>query len=339
MGLLAGQDALQDAGILANEEVRRWDVGVVAGTALAGWTQVEQQIATLLERGASRINPFLVNSSGRHATATELAALIGVTGPTSTISSGCVSAAQAIADAHRLVRTKEAVACLAGGTESPLSPLIFAALSRTNELSTEDSQINDVSRPFDRRHNGFVLSEGASFVVLEDTKAARRRGARVYAEVLGGTSSCDAGGMYHLDSSGEAGARALLRLMNRADVKPDEIDYVCAHANSGPAFDRKEATVLKKALGEFAARIPVSSIKGVLGHPFGASGAFQTAAVAFAMRDSLIPPTANLQDPDPECELDLVMGEPRKQTIRHALVTSYGYGGVNAYLLLRNPNL
>ncbi len=184
-----------------------------------------------------------------------------------------------------------------------------------------------------------VLSEGACFLVLEREELARSRGARVYAEVLGGTSSCDARGLYHFDETGEAGARAIHRLLERTGVTVDQIDYVCAHANSSPAFDRKEALVLKRAFGEFAAKIPVSSIKGVLGHPFGASGAFQTAAAALAMQHSLIPPTHNLEDPDPECDLDLVIGEPRPATIRHALITSYGYGGVNAYLLLRNSNL
>ncbi len=151
----------------------------------------------------------------------------------------------------------------------------------------------------------------------------------------GGASSCDAEGLYHFDQSGETGARAIHGLLRKTGVTPDQIDYVCAHANSSPAFDRKEVTVLKKAFGEFAARIPVSSIKGVLGHPFGASGAFQTAAAALAIQNDLIPPTHNLEEPDPDCDLDLVMGEPRKTTVRHALVTSYGYGGVNAYLLLR----
>lgn len=159
------------------------------------------------------------------------------------------------------------------------------------------------------------------------------------AEVVAGEHSCDAKGLFNMDSTGAPSADALQRLSNRTGVTPDQIDYVCAHANSSPAFDRKEVVVLKRAFGEFAAKIPVSSIKGVLGHPFGASGAFQTAAAALAMKHGLIPHTHNLVEPDPECDLDLVMGEPRPATIRHALITSYGYGGVNSFLLLRNPNL
>jgi len=174
---------------------------------------------------------------------------------------------------------------------------------------------------------------------VESAERAAKRGATVLAEVLVSGASCDAQGLFQTEPSCRTAADTLQKVMLVAGLSPADIDYVCAHANSSPAFDRKEVLVLKRAFGEFAAKIPVSSIKGVLGHPFGASGAFQTAAAALAMQHSLIPPTHNLEEPDPDCDLDLVMGEPRPATIRHALITSYGYGGVNAYLLLRNPNL
>jgi 3-oxoacyl-[acyl-carrier-protein] synthase II len=165
-------------------------------------------------------------------------------------------------------------------------------------------------------------------------EAAKQRGARVYAELSGCVSSCDAQGMYTLDPSGQAGARAIHRLLQQNRLGADSIDYVCAHANSAPAFDRKETLVLKVAFGEFAARMAVSSIKGVQGHPFGASGAFQVAASALSIRHEMIPPTHNLEDADTECELDHVQGKPRPVSVKRALVTSYGYGGVNAYLLV-----
>jgi len=187
-------------------------------------------------------------------------------------------------------------------------------------------------------HDGMVLSEGACLLSVESEKHASRRGARVYAEILGGTSSCDAKGLYHTDPTGEAGARAIHRLLRHTGVHPSEIDYVCASANSSPSFDRKEITVLKAAFGEFAVKMPISSIKGVLGHPFGASGAFQVAIAALAIHYNLIPPNHNLRNPAPECDLDLVTQIPRSSTIRHALVTSYGYGGINSYLLLRHYN-
>jgi len=330
----AGELAMDDSRLpVTGNEAQNF--GVFVGSALGGWTQGEQQLATLIEKGASRINPFLVNSSGPHSVSTELAFRIGAHGNIQTVSTGCASSTQAIADAVRQLHTQEVSACIAGGTESPISPMVVSALARTEELSTRHKSPERASRPFDRDHDGMVLSEGACFLVLENSDAARERGAHAYAEILGGATSCDAEGLYQFDQSVETGARAIHKLLRRTGVTPDQIDYVCAHANSSPAFDRKEVTVLKKAFGEFAAKIPVSSIKGVLGHPFGASGAFQTAAAALAIQNDLIPPTHNLEEPDPDCDLDLVMGEPRKKTVRHALVTSYGYGGINAYLLLR----
>lgn len=339
LGIVAARRAFADG--WQNQEIARFDstLGLLAGTALAGWVQAEQQFATFLERGAARVNPFLANGAAGHATGGELASRIGAQGIVLTLTNGCTSSTQAIGDAARLIAEDELQHCLAGGTESPLSPMVMATLARTEELASQYDHPETASRPFDRRHDGMVLSEGACFLLLENGDQARERGARVYAEVLGGSSSCDARGLYHFDETGETGARAIHRLLERTGVTPDQIDYICAHANSSPAFDRKEVTVLKRAFGEFAAKIPVSSIKGVLGHPFGASGAFQTAAAALAMQHSLIPHTHNLEEPAPECDLDLVMGEPRPATIRHALITSYGYGGINAYLLLRNPHL
>lgn len=315
------------------------EAGVYVGTALGGWVQAEEQHGILLERGANRVNPFISSGAPHYGTGIELAKSLQVLGPNLTFASGCPASLQAIAAGSEAVRNSCVSIALCGGTESPISPVTFAALCRSNELTRNNESPNEASRPFDRTHDGMVLAEGACFLVIESIESAIDRGASVMAEVLGAESSCDAGGMYFSDLGGGAGAEALTRLLKRTGVTPDQIDYVCAHANSSPAFDRKEVTVLKRAFGEFAAKIPVSSIKGVLGHPFGASGAFQTAAAALAMQHGMIPHTHNLVEPDPECDLDLVMGEPRPATIRHALITSYGYGGVNSFLLLRNPNL
>ena len=335
LALLAATATEADAGLA----IGLASCGICVGTAIGGWTDGEQQYSALLEKGARRINPFIVTGTGNHAPGTELGHVVGANGPNFTFSSGCPSGLQAIAHGSLLVASGEVELCLAGGTESPLSPMVMAALARTHELSVRNDDPTRASRPFDKGHDGMVLSEGACFLMLENADHARERNAEVYAEILGGASSCDAAGLYGFDPSGETAARTIRRLLERCQVSPNEIDYVCAHANSSPVFDRKETIVLQRAFGEFAAKIPVSSIKGVLGHPFGASGAFQTAASALVMKHGLIPPTANLEDPDPECDLNLVMGEPLKKEVRHALVTSYGYGGVNSFLLLRNPNL
>ena len=311
--------------------------GVSVGTALGGWREGEQQYGILLERGARRVNPFIASGAPLHNPTAEIAAAVKAQGSQTTYSTGCPASLQAIGYGAALIANGELDICLAGGVESPLSPVVIAAMGRTQELAAGDSDPQRMSRPFDRQHAGMVLSEGGCFVVLESAAGARRRGARVYAEVAGFASSSDALGVYGYDPSGEPGAAAIHRLLARAMVSPVDVDYVCAHANSSPAFDLKETVVIKKAFGECAARLPISSIKGVLGHPFGASGAFQVATACLAIREGIIPPTHNLDEPAPGCDLDYVPGQARSAELRHVLVTSYGYGGVNAYLLLTAP--
>jgi 3-oxoacyl-[acyl-carrier-protein] synthase II len=333
LGLAAAELALRDARLSPTY----YDpalIGVSIGTAIGGWRDLAQQHAILLERGARRVNPFIANGTPNHTTGIELAGAFGACGGHFTFSCGCPSSLQAIGHAATLVATEDLDVCLAGGTESPLTPMIFAGMGRTQELCTLNDDPEHASRPFDRAHAGIVLSEGACILVLEAAECAARRGVAPYAEVLGHSSSCDAKGLYNFDPSGETGARAIHRLLQRTGVPATEIDYVCSHANSSPAFDRKDTVVIKKAFGEFAARLPVSSIKAVLGHLFGASGAFQVAATALAIRNQTIPPTHNLEVPDPECDLDYVPRQARAAHIRNALVTSYGYGGVNSYLLV-----
>ena len=337
LALVAAAESIRDARLALGQYAPE-SIGVCVGTALGGWRDGEQQYGVLLERGAKRVNPFLVAGAGNHGPGAEVASALGAQGPQFTFSSGCPSSLQAIGHAAQLIAGGTIDICLAGGTESPLSPMIFAALTRTQELSTNTDDPPHASRPFDVQHDGMVLTEGSCFLVLESEESATRRSAHVYAEILGSTSSCDARGLYGLDPDGAAGGRAIHNLLRACDLTPTHLDYVCAHANGSPAFDRKESLVLKRALGEFAARIPVSSIKGVLGHPFGAAGAFQVAASALALEHQTIPPTCNLTLSDPQCDLDYVAVTARRQPIGSALITSYGYGGVNAYLVVARRN-
>jgi 3-oxoacyl-[acyl-carrier-protein] synthase II len=333
MALAAAEFALRDAR-LSEKWYDSARVTVAAGTSLGGWLEAEQQHAILMERGARRVNPFIVNGSPNHAPGAEVASAIGAQGPQFTFSSGCTSSLQAVGHAAALVANGVVDMCVAGGVESPIVPMVLAGMGRTQELSTMNDDPEHASRPFDKDHAGMVLSEGSCFLVIESAEHAERRGVPTYARILGFAGSCDAQGLYGIDPAGEAGARAIFQLLDRSGVPATDIDYVCAHANSSPLFDRKETLVLKKAFGEWSCRLPVSSIKGVLGHPFGASGAFQAAATALAIRHQTIPPTHNLETPDPECDLDYVPHQPRRTPVRNALVTSYGYGGLNAYLLL-----
>ncbi|HVO25557.1 MAG TPA: beta-ketoacyl-[acyl-carrier-protein] synthase family protein [Candidatus Margulisiibacteriota bacterium] len=338
LGLAAAELALRDAG-LAAKGCPPDTVGVVLGTALGGWREAEQQHSILIERGIRRVNPFIANGTPNHATAAEVATAVGAGGPHVTFSSGCPASTQAIGHAAALVASGDLEWCVAGGTESPLIPMVVAGMGRTQELSTSNDDPEHASRPFDRAHNGLVLGEGSCVFILEAAERALRRGVQPYAEVRGAASSCDASGLYGVDPTGEPGAQAIHRALQRSDLTVADIDYVCAHANSSPTFDRKETLVINKAFGEWAARLPVSSIKGVIGHPFGAAGAFQVAAASLAIRHQLIPPTHNLEVPDPECNLDCVPRDPRPARVRNVLVTSYGYGGLNTYLVLAEPRL
>jgi 3-oxoacyl-[acyl-carrier-protein] synthase II len=336
LALAATQLAVRDAKLsFAAEDLAR--VGVCIGTAIGGWRDAELQHGILLERGARRVNPFIANATPNHSTGAEIAQLLGAQGAHFTISSGCPSSLQALGCAANLIASGELDVCIAGGAESPITPTIFAGMGRTQELCTLNHEPATASRPFDRFHAGLVLSEGSCILVLESAERAAERSARPYAAVLGSASSCDANGLYGFDPTGGSGARAVHQLLLRANLSATDIDYVCAHANSAPLFDRKETVVIKNVFGDHTRRLPVSSIKGVLGHPFGASGAFQTAAAALAIRHQTIPPTYNLEIPDPDCRLECLPRHPIHNNVQHALVTSYGYGGLNTYLVLGQP--
>lgn len=333
LALCAAELAVGDANVprssLASESA-----GVIVGTALGGWADAEHQAAILFERGPRRVNPFLAAGAANHGSGAEIAARFLARGPHVTISSGCASSTQALAYGSSLIENGQLDICIAGGTEAPVFPGNFSALCRTNELATAPGRLSDASRPFDAEHSGIVLAEGSCFLILESADHAYGRGVRPYALILGGSSSCDAQGLYQGDESGQVGAAAIGLLLKRTGRQPNDIGYVSAHANSSPYFDRKEISVLRRALGKYFEDVPISSIKGILGHPFGASGAFQAATASLAIRNGIIPPTANLQNVAPGCEARHVIETPIQHSFSNALITSYGYGGVNAYLLL-----
>jgi len=308
--------------------------GVFAGTALGGWFEGGQQAVLLAERGVRRVNPFLANGAPHHTPGAEVASSIGFQGPQLTFANGCPAGVAAIAQGAAMIASGEIDACIAGGAECPITPLVYAGMGRTGELASGDVAPELASRPFDNGRLGMVLSEGACFVILEEAEHARERGASLRAEVLASAASCDAAGLYAVDPTSRLAAATIGQALGRAGIAASAIDYVCSHANAGAAFDRKETQALRLAFAESIDALPVSSIKGVLGHPFAAAGAFQVAAATLAMEKGLVPPTANLDDPDPACSLRHVTGAALKHAVRYALVTSYGYGGLNACMVL-----
>ena len=337
LALAAAQLAKADAGKSAEGFYRPDRMGVSIGSAFGGVREADQQHTVLLERGARRVNPFISNSTQASSIGAEIATAFGAQGPRSVLSNGSLASLQAVADGASLIARGDLDLCLAGGAESPIAPTLVAGLSRTQELSNYNDDPERASCPFDRHHGGLVLSEGSCVLVLESAEKAAERGARVYCEVLGFAASCDALGLYGLDPTYEPGARAIHQALARSTIDMDDIDYVCAYANSSPAFDRKEIGIIKKVYGRSATKLPISSIKGVFGDPVGASGAFQIATVALAIAYQVLPPTHNLKDPDPECDFGLLLRAPLRASVGHALVTAYSYGGDNACLVLAAP--
>ncbi len=329
----AARLALNDAGF----ERPRYDrprTGVVLGTSLASSSDIEKQQAILLERGMNRVNPFLAVAGYYHSSACEVAAEARAEGVNLTQSVGCASGVCAVAVGADLIRSNSLDVCIVGGAESPVIPLVFAGMSRAHDLATNNDAPTEASRPFDKDHDGLVIGEGGAILIIEELGHAVLRNASIYAEVLGHAIGSEAIDAFSLGSNGNVASATLLAALERSRVAPGETEYVSAHGSSCPNYDRKEARVLKEAFGEIAHQIPISSIKSMLGHSFGAAGAFQIAATALAMTEGWLPPTINLVEPDPECDLDHVANQPRSFKPRRCLVSNFGYGGVDAFLLL-----
>ncbi|MEW6297708.1 MAG: beta-ketoacyl-[acyl-carrier-protein] synthase family protein [Thermodesulfobacteriota bacterium] len=326
--------ALDDAG-LSPDWSNPYTAGAIVGTSLGSLKDGLEQQSILLERGANRINPFLTVSLHINAISAEVAITVGSQGLAFTVAGGCASSLCAIGVASDMIRNGTLDVCLTGGAESPLHPLAFAGLCRTQELATLNESPQHASRPFDRGHNGLVISEGSCILVLEERSRAERRRAHIYGEILGYALGCEAYEAFSLEPSGENATSTLQAALRRSGVAPTDIEWVNAHGSSCPNWDRKETRVLKQALGQAAYSIPVSATKSMTGHTFGAAAAFQVASAALAMQHGWLPPTINLDIPDPECDLDYVPNVARPLTPRICLINSFAYGGINSFLLFR----
>jgi 3-oxoacyl-[acyl-carrier-protein] synthase II len=313
-------------------------VGVVLGTSLGPNKEAAEQLIVLHERGIGRVNPFLTLSTYYHSTAGEVTIEAGARGPNLTETVGCPSSLCAIGLAADFVREGRLDVCVTGGSETPIFPLVFAGMGQARELSTMNDDPAKASRPFDKGHNGIVLSEGSCILVLESEEHARERHANLYAEVAGYAVGCEAYEMYGIEPTGANAVQTVGLALQSAQCAPAAIDYISAHGNSCPRWDIKETNIYKTAFGELAYGIPISSIKGAIGHNFGAAGAFQVASVGLAFASGVLPPTANFEEPDPACDLDYIAGEPRAKEARVCLVSNFGYGGVNAFMVLRKPH-
>jgi 3-oxoacyl-[acyl-carrier-protein] synthase II len=312
-------------------------VGITIGSAAGGFQSLLEQHQVFLERGPRRVSPFFIQHMLVDSPAGQVAISLGLRGPNMAVVSACATGTQAIGEGAEAIRRGDAEVMLAGGTETPIHPVILAGFSVMHALARNNEQPERASSPFTKRRDGFVLSEGAAVVVLESLEHARARGARCYAEVGGYGATNDAYDMAAVPEDGAMAAQTMRRALRKSGLAPEDIDYINAHGTGTPLNDKAETVAIKSVFGDRAYRMAVSSTKSMTGHMMGASGAVEAVVCALALRDGIVPPTINLDDPDPECDLDYVPHTARRLLLRATLSNSFGLGGHNASLVLRQP--
>lgn len=330
----AAKQALADAQLVIND-LNAEQVGVIVGSGVGGIKVMEDQQTIYLHRGPDRCSPFMIPMMIANMAAGLTAIHTGAKGPNSCAVTACAAGSNAIGDAFRLIQRGYAQAMICGGTEAAITPLSVAGFAACKALSTRNEDPTRACRPFDRDRDGFVMGEGAGILILEELEHALVRGARIYAEIVGYGMTCDA---YHITSpapGGEGAARAMQLALKDAGVAPEQVNYINAHGTSTPANDVTETAAVKKALGEHAYQVAISSTKSMTGHLLGGSGGIEAVATVLAIANQCIPPTINLENPDPECDLDYVANVSRPAPIDVALSNSFGFGGHNVTLVFR----
>ncbi|MEK6767940.1 MAG: beta-ketoacyl-ACP synthase II [Gemmatimonadota bacterium] len=337
LAVVAAGLAIENAALnLAAEDRER--VGAIMGSALGGVAYAEEQVRVYFHQGLRAVDPMLALSVFGGAASCNIAIEFGISGPNSTNAMSCASGTIAVGDAFHAIRDGRADVMVAGGAEAPLAPLCFGAFSVIRAMSQRNDDPARASRPFDADRDGFVMGEGAAVLVLEKRSRALARGAPIVAEVLGAASTNDA---YHMTAprpDGSQAARCVRLALEDAGVKPHEVDYVNAHGSSTPLNDKTETLAFKQVFGEHASRLAVSGTKGYYGHPLGASGAIEAAVTALALDRGWLPPTINLECPDPECDLDYLGNGGEARTADVAVSNSFGFGGINAAIVMKRTD-
>jgi len=330
----AARQAQADAGLEIEPECER--VGVSFGTAMGGLGSFEGTCDTLLKRGPGRVNPFSLTAIIPNMGASRVSIELGTKGPLTSQCTACAASAMAIGDGLDAIRLGRADVMFAGGSEAPITRVGIAGFSALRALSRRNDDAERASRPFEADRDGFVMGEAGAMLVLEELGHATRRGARIYAELVGYGVSSDAQHLTEPDPTGQSQARAMVMACEDAGISPDQIDYINAHGTSTPLGDASETRVIKRALGEHIARkVPISSTKGATGHPLGAAGAVEAVFCTLAIHEGVVPPTINYTTPDPECDLDYVPNEAREAHVGVAVSNSSGFGGHNVSVVLR----
>src|SRR5687767_6382308 len=332
LAMAAAKMAKDDSGVDL-EKVDRRRFGVIVSSGIGGLRTLEDQHTILMTKGPSRVSPFTIPMLISNMASGLISMEYGLQGPNLCIVTACATSNNAIGESWRMIKFGDADIFLAGGSEASIIPIGLAGFSSMKALSTRNDDPEKASRPFDRDRDGFIMSEGAGVVVVEELEHAKARGAKIYCELTGYGLSADAYHMTAPPADGEGAARAMQTAMAHAKTTPDQVDYVNAHATSTGLGDISETRALKTVFGEHAPKVSISATKSMTGHLLGGAGAVEMAACALAIRDSVIPPTINLENPDPECDLDYTPKVAKQKKIRIALNNSFGFGGHNATLV------
>ncbi len=333
-GVAAAREAIDQARLKITDENRE-QIGVVINTGGGGIPTIEGEVGVMHMRGAARVSPFLIPLFAPNMASCQVSIAFGIRGPSSTSAAACASGIQAFIDAVHMIRRGETDVVITGGTEAGITPVAVAGLANMGALSRRNDDPAGASRPFDKGRDGFVFSEGAAIMVLEAAEHAARRGADVICEALGGAYTSDAFHITAPDPSGRGAALAMKRALKWSGLQPEDVDYVAAHATATPIGDVAETEAIKQVFGDHAYALAISANKSMLGHLLGAAGAVSALGCVLAMRDNRVPPTINLTDPDPACDLDYVPNVARKMPVNVAMANGFGFGGQNAATLFR----
>ncbi len=331
--LVAGTDAVSDSGIDFDSE-DPFRCGVILGSGVGGLNEIETQVGRLLTKGPDKVSAFTIPKLMVNAASGHISIRYGLKGPNAAVATACASATNAIGDAFKVIQHDEADVMVTGGTEAAVTPMGISAFSNMRALSERNDDPQRASRPFDADRDGFVLSEGAGILVLEELERAQKRGAKIYGELLGYGASGDGGHITQPNEDGQSAAKAMSRALGDASLSPEEVQYINAHGTSTPLGDAAETAAIKSVFGEAATELSVSSTKSQLGHLLGASGGVELIFSLLALRDQVVPPTINYETPDPRCDLDYTPNAPKERPIEVAISNSFGFGGHNGTVVV-----
>ena len=336
LALAASEEAMQMCGLKVTEESAP-RVGVHIGSGIGGFDVIEREHSNLLAGGPRRISPFFIPAAIVNLAAGHVSIRYNAKGPNEATCTACTTSAHAVGDAYKIIQRDDADVMIAGGTEAAITPMGVGGFAAMRALSTRNDAPEKASRPWDKDRDGFVIGEGAGILILEELEHARRRGATILAEIIGYGMSADANHITQPAPEGEGGYRVMLTAMRDGGVTPEQVDYVNAHGTSTPLGDVLETKAIKRAFGEHATsrKLAVSSTKSMTGHLLGGAGGLEAGITILALRDQVIPPTINIENQDPECDLDFVANTARKARVEIALSNSFGFGGTNGSLLFR----